>query len=86
MSTNIMDIFQPKLKAKNTISSTDSVYDYSIIDSNGNEIPMEKLRSKVLLIVNVASRDPDALSIFKKLYTINGNFKHRGILHFNFSK
>lgn len=57
----------------------DSIYKLSVKDSSGKEVSLEKFRSKLLLIVNVGIRDPEALSILKKLYTIKGFFGHRGI-------
>lgn len=77
---NIMDIFESKRKPKNGIQ-LDSVYDFNVTDFNGNDVPMLDYKAKVLLIVNVSSRNPEALSIFKKLYTINGCFRHRGLFN-----
>lgn len=78
---NIMNIFESKHMPKDEIPN-DSVYDFTVKDFNGIDVPMTNLQAKVLLIVNVSSRDPNALSIFKKLYTINGCFRHRGLLTF----
>ena len=39
-----------------SMNTTDSIYNFSILDIDGNEMKLEKYKGKVLLLVNVASK------------------------------
>lgn len=56
-----------------------SIYNITVTDFNGKEVLLVDRQAKAIIIVNVSTRDPDALISFKKLFTVHGCFGHRGL-------
>lgn len=67
-----------------------SVYDFKVKDTYGNEVPLDKYRGKVLVIVNIASQCGLTNTNYKQLtelhdkYKDQGQFFRRFVFHFIF--
>lgn len=57
----------------------DSIFNYSVINSKGEEISLENYRSKALVLANISVKDGNAIQYLKKIFMIYGSFKHRGL-------
>ncbi|CAN4100690.1 unnamed protein product [Withania somnifera] len=58
--------------------SPKSIYDFTVKDIQGNEVPLSKYRGKVLLIVNVASKCGLTDSNYKELNVLYEKYKDQG--------
>ncbi|XP_059632876.1 probable glutathione peroxidase 2 [Cornus florida] len=55
-----------------------SIYDFTVKDIRGNDVPLSKYKGKVLLIVNVASKCGLTQSNYKELNILYEKYKHQG--------
>ncbi|PHU15735.1 putative phospholipid hydroperoxide glutathione peroxidase [Capsicum chinense] len=58
--------------------SPKSIYDFTVKDIQGNEVPLSNYRGKVLLIVNVASKCGLTDSNYKELNVLYEKYKDQG--------
>lgn len=55
-----------------------SVYDFTVKDTFGNDVPLENYRGKVLLIVNIASQCGLTKNNYEKLTQLKKDYYDRG--------
>ncbi|GAB0100837.1 Glutathione peroxidase [Sergentomyia squamirostris] len=58
-----------------TLPTPRSIFDYSVVDVNGNQVTLDQYKGKVCLIVNIASNDDTTLGKFKQLDTLNRKYE-----------
>lgn len=77
----------PSAKASKTSSSqasdnpvidAKSVYDFTVKDTFGKDVPLSKYKGKVLLIVNIASRCGYTKKNYEGLNTLQEQYKDKG--------
>lgn len=56
-----------------------SVYDFTVKDTYGKDVPLEKYRGNVLLIVNIASQCGLAKSNYAKLTQLHKEYYDKGV-------
>ncbi|KAL3652744.1 Glutathione peroxidase 2 [Castilleja foliolosa] len=59
-------------------SSPKSIYDFTVKDIHGNDVPLSNYRGKVLLVVNVASKCGLTSSNYKELNILYEKYKDQG--------
>lgn len=67
-----------------TIDATDyktanSIYEFTVKDTFGNDVPLEQYRGKVVLIVNIASQCGLTKSNYEKLTQLNDQYYDKGL-------
>lgn len=55
-----------------------SVYDFKVKDTYGNDVPLDKYRGKVLVIVNIASQCGLTNTNYKQLTELHDKYKDQG--------
>lgn len=55
-----------------------SIYDFTVKDTYGNDVPLENYRGKVVLIVNIASQCGLAKSNYAKLTQLHKDYYEKG--------
>lgn len=55
-----------------------SIFDFTVQDTFGNDVPLEKYKGKVVLIVNTASQCGLASSNYAKLTQLKEAYKDKG--------
>ncbi|EEB16263.1 phospholipid hydroperoxide glutathione peroxidase, putative [Pediculus humanus corporis] len=63
-----------KFQSSDDWKSAQSVYDFTVNDSSGNPVSLEKYKGHVLLIVNVASRCGLTATNYKELVELHDKF------------
>ncbi|KAL3506700.1 hypothetical protein ACH5RR_032082 [Cinchona calisaya] len=58
--------------------SPKSIYDFTVKDARGNDVPLSNYRGKVLLVVNVASKCGLTESNYKELNVLYEKYKDQG--------
>ncbi|XP_027126350.2 probable glutathione peroxidase 2 isoform X2 [Coffea arabica] len=58
--------------------SPKSIYDFTVKDARGNDVPLSNYNSKVLLVVNVASKCGFTDSNYKELNVLYEKYKDQG--------
>ena len=66
-----------------SMNTTDSIYNFSILDIDGNEMKLEKYKGKVLLLVNVASKCGYTPQ-YEGLQSIYEEYKNQGLVIIGF--
>lgn len=57
-----------------------SIYDFVVKDTYGNDVPLEKYKGKVLLIVNIASQCGLTNTNYSQLTELQEKYKDKGKL------
>ncbi|PIN04737.1 Glutathione peroxidase [Handroanthus impetiginosus] len=60
------------------VESSKSIYEFTVKDIRGNDVPLSKYQGKVLLIVNVASKCGLTQSNYKELNILYEKYKDQG--------
>lgn len=55
-----------------------SIYDFTVRDTFGNEVPLARFRGQVVLFVNIASNDGLAKAQYAGLMELRKRYHHRG--------
>lgn len=55
-----------------------SIYDFTVKDTYGNDVPLEKYKGKVCLIVNIASQCGLTSSNYEKITELRNKYKDSG--------
>lgn len=55
-----------------------TVYDFVVKDTHGNEVPLDKYKGKALMIVNIASQCGLANTNYKQLTELEEQYKDKG--------
>ena len=55
-----------------------SVHDFKVKDTFGNDVPLDKYKGKVLLVVNIASQCGLANTNYKELTELAEKYKDKG--------
>lgn len=55
-----------------------SIYDFTVKDTYGNDVPLEKYKGKVCLIVNIASQCGLTSSNYEKITELKNKYKDKG--------
>lgn len=58
----------------------ETIYNFFAIDEFDNNVKLSKFKSKATVIVNISSKDPDAVENLKKLYMMHVKYVSRGML------
>lgn len=58
-----------------------SIYDFTVQDTFGNDVPLEKYKGKVCVIVNIASQCGLASSNYAKLTDLKKKYENAGLYH-----
>lgn len=58
--------------------NANSVYDFTVKDTYGNDVPLEKYKGQVLLIVNIASKCGLTSSNYANLTELQQKYKDSG--------
>jgi glutathione peroxidase len=66
-----------------TAGTPASIYDFEMLDIDGNKVSLEKFKSKVVLIVNVASKC-GLTPQYKGLQEIYGKYREKGLVILGF--
>ena len=66
--------------AENPAVDAKSVYDFTVKDTFGKDVPLSKYEGKVLLIVNIASRCGHTKKNYDELNTLQEQYKNKGWL------
>ncbi|XP_034107375.1 uncharacterized protein LOC117570054 isoform X2 [Drosophila albomicans] len=61
-----------------------SIYEFSVKDTHGNDVSLEKYKGKVVLVVNIASKCGLAKNNYQKLTDLKEKFGERGLTILNF--
>lgn len=64
--------------SENPVIDAKSVYDFTVNDTFGKDVPLEKYKGKVLLIVNIASRCGYTKKNYDELNTLQEQYKNKG--------
>lgn len=59
--------------------TANSIYEFTVKDTFGNDVPLEQYRGKVVLIVNIASQCGLTKSNYEKLTELNEKYYERGL-------
>nr|ACF84589.1 unknown [Zea mays] len=62
-----------------TAATEKSIYDYTVKDIDGKDVPLKKFKNKVLLIVNVASQCGLTTANYTELSHIYEKYKTQGV-------
>lgn len=82
------DEFQTNMSEENPENPT-SVYDFMVKDTYDNDIPLDKYKGKVLLIVNIASRCGHTKKNYTELTALSKQYENKGVfvcvfqIHYN---
>lgn len=60
-----------------------SVHDFIVKDTHGNDVSLEKYKGNVLLIVNIASKCGLTSSNYKELTELHDQYKDKGLMNKN---
>ncbi|ALC43740.1 PHGPx [Drosophila busckii] len=61
-----------------------SVYEFTVKDTHGNDVSLEKYKGRVLLVVNIASKCGLTKNNYQKLTELKEKFGERGLTILNF--
>lgn len=61
-----------------TPENPQSVYDFQVKDTYGNDVALDKYKGKVLIIVNIASQCGLSSSNYKQLTELHEKYKDQG--------
>ncbi|XP_030385939.1 probable phospholipid hydroperoxide glutathione peroxidase isoform X1 [Scaptodrosophila lebanonensis] len=61
-----------------------TIYEFSVKDTHGNDVALEKYRGKVVLIVNIASKCGLTKNNYQKLTDLKEKYGERGLQILNF--
>ncbi|XP_068143372.1 uncharacterized protein Gtpx isoform X1 [Drosophila tropicalis] len=61
-----------------------SIYEFTVKDTHGNDVSLEKYKGKVLLVVNIASKCGLTKNNYKKLTDLKEKYGERGLVILNF--
>ncbi|XP_017862736.1 PREDICTED: probable phospholipid hydroperoxide glutathione peroxidase isoform X1 [Drosophila arizonae] len=61
-----------------------SIYEFSVKDTHGNDVSLEKYKGQVILIVNIASKCGLTKNNYKKLTDLKEKYGERGLTILNF--
>lgn len=61
-----------------------SIYDFSVKDTHGNDVSLEKYKGKVVLVVNIASKCGLTKNNYQKLTDLKEKYGERGLTILNF--
>lgn len=64
--------------SENPVIDAKSVYDFTMKDTFGKDVPLSKYEGKVLLIVNIASRCGYTKKNYDELNTLQEQYKNKG--------
>ncbi|KAL7732044.1 hypothetical protein ACLKA6_015807 [Drosophila palustris] len=64
--------------------SASSIYDFTVKDTHGNDVSLEKYRGKVVLVVNIASKCGLTKNNYQKLTDLKEKYGDRGLTILNF--
>lgn len=57
------------------------VHDFIVKDTHGNDVPLDKYKGNVLLIVNIASKCGLTSSNYKELTELHDQYKDKGLFN-----
>lgn len=58
-----------------------SIYDFTVKDTYGNDVPLDKYKGKVCVIVNIASQCGLTSSNYSKLTDLKKKYENAGLSH-----
>ncbi|XP_034482284.1 probable phospholipid hydroperoxide glutathione peroxidase isoform X2 [Drosophila innubila] len=64
--------------------SATSIYDFTVKDTHGNDVSLEKYKGKVVLVVNIASKCGLTKNNYQKLTDLKEKYGERGLTILNF--
>lgn len=70
--------FQLKMSSE-APENAQSVYDFTVKDTYGNDVKLDKYKGKVLVVVNIASQCGLTTSNYKQLTELQEKYKDKGI-------
>lgn len=69
---------EPKMSEENP-ENPESVHDFCVKDTYDNDIPLDKYKGKVLLIVNIASRCGHTKKHYKEITELKEKYDGKGL-------
>eukprot|EP01129_Flabellula_baltica_P004648 TRINITY_DN1633_c0_g1_i1.p2 TRINITY_DN1633_c0_g1~~TRINITY_DN1633_c0_g1_i1.p2 ORF type:complete len:185 (-),score=26.65 TRINITY_DN1633_c0_g1_i1:708-1214(-) len=68
------------LLSEETFAESDSIYDFTVMDIDGNDVSLAEFKGKVVLIVNVSSRCGLTMSNYKAMVEMYNRYKDEGFV------
>ena len=72
------------MASKDDYKNANTIYDFTVKDTHGNEVSLDKYKGNVVLIVNIASQCGLTKNNYKKLTDLREQFAEKGLKILNF--